>query len=401
MARNGGGQIIKRGRDRRTGLPRYLVKVYLGRVPVDDPQPRKARFRLKYRSETVYGDRRAAEAKLGEMLGLKARRSFVPRSNRTVAEYIAEWLSRGCPTRRRELPSERTRFDYKSDLERYAVPIVGGVRLDALDSERVQRWIGELEGKGLAPRTVAKAFAALRAPLNKAKDWGYIAASPCEGVTLPRSCPRELHTLGGADSLQRFVVAARSDRYNAMWLVLLFGGLRPGEAASLRWDDLQSGVLRVRRSLTVWKGRSKEAKADWTEHEPKTRRSRRTVPLPDLALAALREWKVRQNEERLRAGPAFGDANFIFTDEIGRPVHATGQRSRFQSILISAGLPTDLRVYDLRHSCATLLLADGEHVKVVSERLGHSSTALTLDVYSAVLPGMQEAATKRFDRMLG
>lgn len=150
----------------------------------------------------------------------------------------------------------------------------------------------------------------------------------------------------------------------------------------------------MRRPLTRQNG------GGWELTEPKTAKSRRTVPLPAFAVEALREHRKEQAAARLKAGEAWNDHGFIFAAENGEPLNTRNlDQQHFQKIQKAAELPR-LRMHDLRHSHATLLLANGEHPKVVSERLGHASVTLTLDTYSHVLPGMQEQATERLDALL-
>ena len=192
-----------------------------------------------------------------------------------------------------------------------------------------------------------------------------------------------------------------------MWCVLLTAGLRPGEAFGLQWEDvdLEIGKLHVQRSLT-----RRGIKASWRLTEPKTKRARRVVPLPAMAIEALRAWRAEQGKERLLLGAEYEQNEFVFATEFGKPLHGENiSRRNFQRIMAAAELGTwegkrfrpAFRMYDLRHTCATLLLLKGENAKVVSERLGHASIILTLDTYSHVLPDMQEAAAEKMEAMFG
>lgn len=173
--------------------------------------------------------------------------------------------------------------------------------------------------------------------------------------------------------------------------------MRPEEYLGLQWKDVDTdrGTVTVRRAL-VWR-----EKGGWYFGEPKTARSRRSIPLPVSIVRALGEHHRKQGEERLKSGPDYQQHDLVFATPEGGPLAPRNlKRRHFRPILERAKLPPDFRLYDLRHSCATLLLAAGEHPKVVSERLGHATVTLTLDVYSHVLPTMQEAATERLEKML-
>ena len=161
----------------------------------------------------------------------------------------------------------------------------------------------------------------------------------------------------------------------------------------LRWADLEGNRLAVQRSLLYG------YKGNWSLNEPKTAKARRTVILPDLTVRALREHKRRQNEQRLAAGPRYTDHGLVFAGEFGAPVDVHNLSVRnFKRILQRAGLP-NVRVYDLRHTAATLLLSAGTHPKVASEMLGHSTVVLTMDTYSHVLPTMQAQAADTMERL--
>jgi integrase len=171
----------------------------------------------------------------------------------------------------------------------------------------------------------------------------------------------------------------------------LHTGLRMGELLGLRWRDcdLDNGRLSIQQTAYQVRGGG-------TAFGPtKTHRSRRPITLAADFVHALRAHRAAQTERRLVAGPAWrGDLDLVFDDGIGGPLSPDRLRAGFQRVLREAGLPT-IRFHDLRHTMATLMLAAGEHPKVVSERLGHASVMLTLDTYSHVLPGLQEAAAER------
>lgn len=162
--------------------------------------------------------------------------------------------------------------------------------------------------------------------------------------------------------------------------------------AVLTWADvdLEAGSIQIRRSL----GRTSSG---WTLTEPKTAKGRRTVALPALAVDALKQHRVQQLEERLQVGRAWKDENRVFCNEVGGPLERGNvDRRSFKPLLKHAGLPI-IRLHDLRHTAATLLLSLGEHPKVVQERLGHATISVTMDVYSHVMPDMQRRAAARLD----
>ncbi len=223
--------------------------------------------------------------------------------------------------------------------------------------------------------------------------WNLIARNPTEAVDAP--CPRLKEiSVFTVEEAQRFLEAAKGDRLHALYVLALMTGMRQGELLGLRWQDidLSAGSLSVRRTLV-------RTSQGWSWADPKTAKGRRTIALPDLAVEALRQHRVRQLEERLRAGALWADIDLVFPNQTGKPLERQNVVKRsFRPLLIRAGMPSS-RFHDLRHSAATLLLSLGEHPKVVQERLGHSTIGVTMDTYSHVLPDMQRKAAAKLDAL--
>jgi len=180
-----------------------------------------------------------------------------------------------------------------------------------------------------------------------------------------------------------------------LYVLALTTGMRQGELLALRWKDvdLEAASLSVRGTLT----RSPDG---LTVAEPKTTGSRRHVFLGIIAVDALRRHRVNQTAERLLKSPEWENNDLVFANEVGKPIEASNLRRRsFQPLLEKAGLPR-IRFHDLRHSAATLLLTQGIHPKVVSERLGHSKVSITLDLYSHVTPTLQKEAAMALDALI-
>ena len=196
------------------------------------------------------------------------------------------------------------------------------------------------------------------------------------------------------EQARAFLEAASGDRLEALYTVALAVGLRQGEALGLRWDDvdLEAGTLTVRHALQRVGGRLRLV-------EPKTRLSLRNIALPPMVVAALRAHRSRQLQERLWAGSRWQEHDYVFASTIGTPLDGTNVTHRLQAILLTAGLPRQ-RFHDLRHACASLLLALGVHPRVVMETLGHSQISLTMNTYGHVLPSLQRDAADRMDRLL-
>lgn len=193
---------------------------------------------------------------------------------------------------------------------------------------------------------------------------------------------------------KRFIEVSKAHRLGPVFSVALAVGLRLGEALGLEWQDIDftKGTLRVRQALQWVDGQL-------VLGETKSEKSRRSVALPDVAIQALRRHAIGQKKERLAAGAKWKASELAFTTPIGTPLDDRNVRRAFQKILAEAELPR-IRIHDLRHTCASLLLAQGVHPKVVQEILGHSQISLTLDTYSHVLPQAGKDAATKMNKIL-
>jgi integrase len=254
-----------------------------------------------------------------------------------------------------------------------------------------------IETRPLSARTVRYTHAVLTSAFKQAVKWGLLPRNPASLVELPKQARKEMSALSPEEAA-RFVEACSLDRLGVLFKFALATGMRPEEYLGLQWKDidLRNGVATVQRTL-CWHRKG----GGWSFGEPKTARSRRSMPLPSSLVQALAVHKRAQAEERLKAGAAYATQDLVFATSAGGPLMPQNFfRRHFRPILKRAGLPDSIRLYDLRHSCATLLLSANENPKVVSERLGHASIVLTLDTYSHVLPSMQQAASDKLERIL-
>lgn len=370
------GQIEKRSRSY------YIVKVYAGRVA----------GRRKYRSQAVRGTLRDAQRALTELLRARDVGRIQEDSvgtRETVAAYLPRWLE----LHKAEIRAT-TLKSYEQLVRRYIVPRLGSLRLQRLRAADVQRFVNDLGNGKIGPRTVRYIVTVLHKAVRDAVRWGLLPVDPMERGTLklPRLVRAEQKWLTG-EQAQLLLGAARGDRLEALWHVAITTGVRPGELRALRWSDLdlEEGRLRVERAITL----------DGASFvEPKTKTSCRTIVLTVSALRTLKEHKRRQAEERLKAGSAYASEDLVFCTDRGRPLdHNNLVHHHFAKVLKQAGVPK-VRLYDLRHTAATLALQAGVPLKVVSHMLGHAGIATTADVYSHVSPEMQAEAATRVERVL-
>jgi integrase len=240
-------------------------------------------------------------------------------------------------------------------------------------------------GRGLKANTVRLVIAPLRTALREAVRLNRLVKNPCDFITMPRLQHTERQVLDRAAAQRLLRVCDQDEMWGNLITVLLMTGLRPGELCALKWSDLEGNKLRVQRALTF-------SNEGWLVRETKTARSRRSITLGELEQRALARQRRFQAVQRLKVGAEWKDADLVFPTGYGTPHDPRNIARRvLPRLLARANLPR-MRLYDLRHSSATLLLAAGINAKVVSERLGHSTVRLTLDTYSHVLPSMQEEA---------
>jgi integrase len=247
------------------------------------------------------------------------------------------------------------------------------------------------------PNTVRLIHSILSEAFDAAVRAKKVAANPCALVTPPRSTKKELRYLTAEQALHLLEVArAKQHRLECLLTVALTTGMRQGELLALHWSDIDfaRGTVHVARSL-AYHHSSEGTRHQYREAEPKTASSRRTIPLPDVALRALQAHRLKQIEERLRAR-AWKVDDLVFTNQYGGYLNQSSLRREAKQLLQEAGLPT-LRFHDLRHSAATILISMGVNSRVVQERLGHSTISITLGVYAHVTESMQRDAMQKLD----
>jgi integrase len=300
--------------------------------------------------------------------------------DRRLGDFLlSEWL----PAIRSTIRATTYRA-YESHVRVHLVPHLGDVGLAELDARTINVMYGALIEK-LAPASVRRVHATLHRALRDARRWGYVTENVADFADPPKHRPldRELTTWTAAE-LRRFLDSVRGDDLEALWVVLATTGLRRGEALGVRWGDidLERGELAVRQTIVA------------VNHEvrvstPKTKRGRRVVALDAVTVAALERHRPELWSAR----------DLAFVDGGGQVVHPSWVSKRFKALAAGAGLPP-IRLHDLRHTHATLALQAGIHPKIVSERLGHSTVSLTLDVYSHALPHLQREAAAAVGRLL-
>ena len=354
-------------------------------VRVTDPETGKRKAQWVSRGPDGRRLRSKAEAKA-------ARDAARDRANRgatvaatkiTVREYLEAWQA-GLAGQVRQ----STALSYRTHVRVHIAPALGQARLQELTAGQVKGFYADLLAKGLAPNTVRRVAATLHRALRDAVDEGYLLHNPADKARPPSAAadaPRDMQVWTPAE-LRAFLGHVRGERHYALWRLLAMTGMRRGEALGLRWGDIDMAARRVSVSRTLV-----TVGYEVSEGRPKTARGRRVIDLDEATVDALREQAARQLDDHKACRELWTDTGYVFTREDGQPLHPDFVSRTFEALVAGAALKR-IRLHDLRHTHASHLLAAGVPAKVVSERLGHSTVAFTMQVYQHTLPGQGEQA---------
>jgi integrase len=385
----------------------------------------------------VYGTTRGEVAKkLARVSRQVADGQPVTPERLTVKDFLVDWLAASAKPRLRP----RTYTGYERAIRRHLIPGLGQTKLGRLTPSIIQAWLQKEIDNGTTPHVAAYCRIVLRTALSDAVRLELVGRNAAKLVRGPKTTRREITPLN-TEQARALLKAVKSTREEGLFTAATALGLRMGELLGLRWQDIDlagkqlhvrqqaqrfGGDADLRRELQAQRKAlltrlkaSTDAQERKTIHaelvtlrpkiraeqttiqftEPKSRRSRRTITAPLVVIEAFKAHQIRQLEERLKAGPAWEASGLVFVTPIGTPMEARQVTRLLRDVLTKAALPL-VRMHDLRHSCATLLLAQGVNPRVVMETLGHSQISLTLDTYSHVLPALQADAADRMDAAL-
>ncbi|MDV9187078.1 site-specific integrase [Streptomyces sp. SR27] len=311
----------------------------------------------------------------------------VPTRSAKLSEWLPYWLDNVVQPRRKLSTYDK----YETHVRLHLVPGIGSKRLESLSVADVRRFLVQLEKKTTAA-TAKESHRVLRTALTAACREELITRNVATLVEPPRSKARELSPWSLDETLD-FLATARRDPLYAAFVLAIAMGLRRGELIGLRWADvdLDRRVLYVRQQIQRRRG-------VLYDDDPKGRR-RRAVPLPAMCIAPLRWHRMRQNDQRAKAGEQWKGSDYVFTTRTGSPVEPRNVYRSFTRVAASAGLRV-IRLHDARHGCATILTAAGVPPRVVMEILGHSQISITMDVYTHVVQDTQREAISHMDRLL-
>ena len=378
-----------RGHIRQRSQGSWSIVIDVGR----DPRTGKRRQQWY----TVRGTKKDAERELREKLRALETGAYVKPRRTSLGEYLKHWVESYAVMH----TSPRTVEGYRSIVDRYLVPALGGITLCELHPQDLEKYYGDallhgrLDGKGgLSTRTVLHQHRLLSQALSHAVKQGLLARNVAEAVVPPRPGRSQMATLSSAD-VPRFLEAARKTPHYVLFYAALYTGMRRGELLGLRWCDIDLG----RGSISVVQTLHRLSGGKFLIKEPKSPHSRRSVALSPSLTELLRRHHTERETQKIFLGKALAGEDLVFAYPDGSPLDPSTVTHAFGKLIKTAGLP-HIRFHDLRHTHATLMLKGGVHPKIVSERLGHANIGITLDTYSHVVPGLQEAAALRFDALI-
>ena len=374
------GHIEKRGKNS------YSIAISLGK----DANTGK----YKYQWTTVKGTKKETEKRLSELLHQLDNGTFIKPGKTTLAEYLERWLKDyAWPNL-----APRTAEGYQYIVRSHLIPSLGQVPLTQLKPEHLQRLYseklsaGRFDGKGgLSKRSVQYIHVTLHKALKNAVKLGMIGRNPADAVEPPRPQHHEMQTMNESD-IHIFLELAKSTPYYALFYLALFTGMRRSELLALRWCDVDLLLCQLSVTRTIHQLHN----GDIIFQQTKTDKSRRMVSLSPSTTIVLREHRELHEKMRQSLGLTLTNEDLVFCQIDGKPLLPDSITHAWMKLARRTGMK-GIRLHDARHTHASLMLKQGIHPKIVQERLGHSSIQITLDTYSHVSPGLQQAAANRFD----
>lgn len=368
--------------------------------------PKSRRRKQKWISANT-NKKKVAEAMLEEIQKRSAGGKYIEPSKLTLEQYLNKWLEGYA----KHSVRSSTYDSYCWVVNKHLIPRIGHFKLEELKPLYLQEFFNSLFKTKLSATSIRYVYNILKEALTQAVKWQIIVYNPCLAVEAPRKIKYQAQVFT-AEQLATLITAAQDTNVYLPILLAVTCGLRRGEICGLRWQDtdLEQGMLHVKNSLD-WEN------SQLTIRPVKTASSQRSVKLPQIALETLKAVKIEQAKQRLAAGRLYHKLDFVWAWDDGRPHDPDYLYHHYHKLLVRYNksitddpdieekdkaemlLPV-IRFHDLRHSHATYLLASGVPIKIISERLGHSSTRVTQDIYSHVLPQMQEMAAAKIDNLL-
>lgn len=329
--------------------------------------------------KSIYGPtKKSVVDKLTKLAGQKIDGGITSAGKMTVGNLLDQWLD----SKARLEVAPTTFARYKSLAENHVKPRLGRVKLSIVTTLHVQALLSAMEKNGVGAETRRYTLQILRTAFNVARKWKVAVSNPCDDVSPPKVVRREISPLQ-LEQAQALLTATGRHRLHALFVLAIATGLRQGELFGLQREDidLKEGVITVRHSLEEISGRLRLK-------QPKSKSGRRQVTLPPIAVTAM--------ETYLENHPIDGEA--LFTDTDGKFLRKSNfERRVWKPLREAAGIPASVNFHDLRHTSASMLIRAKAHIKVIQERLGHSTVRLTMDTYGHLMAGLQSEAASHME----
>ncbi len=308
----------------------------------------------------------------------------------TVEEWLLVWLDTYCMVKK----SSRTK--YESVMQNHIIPAIGQIQLQKLTAQHVQRMYNRKIGEGKSPKTVKDIHGILHKPLEKAVKLGYLQRNVCDACELPKAEKKEMRPLIDGE-VSQFLQAIKGTRYEALYYVAMFTGMRQGELLGLTWDciNFERGTIRLYRQLQPIKKKGEQYAFGSLKNG-----QARTIEPATAVMDVLRKVKAQQLEWQQRCGDVWDNPQgLVFTNEAGDHLCHFTVFKHFKKAVEGIGLK-EVRFHDLRHTFAVLSLENGADMKTVSAMMGHATVAFTMDKYAHVSNTMRTENARKMQRFI-
>lgn len=370
------GHITKRGKNS------YSIAISLGKDPTTG----------KYKQQwvSIKGTKKDAEKRLAEILHQLDNGTYMKPEKITLAEYLERWLSDYAKPNLSPRGFER----YESIVRSHLIPTIGNLPLTELKPEHLQNHYSTLQKSGLSALTVRYDHTVIHKALQTAIKWRLLNRNAADGVDIPRSDRNEMQVWDDFE-VRHFLNAIKDSQYCPLFHTALYTGMRRNELLGLRWEDVDF----IFSQVSVCRSLHQLRDGSYVFTKPKSTRSKRTIKLSPDSIQLLDEHRKNQRSIRNATGKEITDSDPVFSTIEGKPLRPNTVSRAWTTLAAKAGVKI-IRFHDARHTHASLMLKAGIHPKIVQERLGHASVQITLDTYSHVAPGIQEAAAIQFDKLI-
>lgn len=372
------------------GSKEKIVSFRIGASRGKDPVNGKYRYEFR----TIKTDSwREARRALVELQNEIAKGTFIKPGKTTVGDFLQAWLNDYC----KASLSFRTVELYSYLCRVHITPAVGKIALTDINPQQLQHFYSEKLTSALSPRTVQLLHVVLHKALKKAVIMNLIQRNPADFVDKPRTERPQIHPMNVED-INRFLDAAKQGEYYSLFFCYLFTGMRRSELLALRWKDVD--LLGMTISVTQSMEYRNKVKDHVRFKETKTKGSAGSIALSPANVIVLRQQLEDQQGIRKSLGlPALKEDDLVFSHFDGSPLLPDTISHAWRKLIAKCGLK-GVRLHDARHTMATVMFKQGVHPKIVQERLRHSRIATTLDTYTHVVPGLQQAAANAMDNIL-